>query len=61
MHEKSSLFIATDYFYMIEYIADKEHYTKVLAFCEKVKHDFFERISRLAATIVYDNYRKVTG
>ena len=46
---------------MIEYIADKSHYTKVLALCEKVKHDIFERISRLAATIVYDNYRKVTG
>ena len=26
---------------MIEYIADKEHYTKVLALCEKVKHDLW--------------------
>ena len=24
---------------MFLYIADKEHYTKVLALCEKVKHD----------------------
>ena len=26
---------------MIQYIADKEHYTKVLALCEKVKHDLW--------------------
>ena len=26
---------------MIEYIADKEHYTKVLTLCEKVKHDLW--------------------
>lgn len=26
---------------MIHYIADKEHYTKVLALCEKVKHDLW--------------------
>ena len=26
---------------MIQYIADKDHYTKVLAFCEKVKHDLW--------------------
>lgn len=46
---------------MIKYIADKEHYTEVLSHCEKVKHDIFDRISRLSAAIVYDNYRKVTG
>ena len=26
---------------MIQYIADKEHYTKVLARCEKVNHDLW--------------------
>ena len=26
---------------MIHYIADKDHYTKVLALCEKVKHDLW--------------------
>lgn len=26
---------------MIQYIADKEHYTEVLAHCEKVKHDLW--------------------
>ena len=26
---------------MFQYIADKEHYTKVLALCEKVKHDLW--------------------
>ena len=26
---------------MLTYIADKEHYTKVLALCEKVKHDLW--------------------
>ena len=26
---------------MIQYIADKEHYTKVLTLCEKVKHDLW--------------------
>ena len=26
---------------MTQYIADKEHYTKVLALCEKVKHDLW--------------------
>ena len=26
---------------MIKYIADKEHYTKVLALCEKVNHDLW--------------------
>jgi len=26
---------------MLEYIADKEHYTKVLTLCEKVKHDLW--------------------
>ena len=37
---------------MFQYIADKEHYTKVLTLCEKVKHDIFDRISSLTATIV---------
>ena len=26
---------------MIQYIADREHYTQVLALCEKVKHDLW--------------------
>ncbi len=26
---------------MLEYIADKEHYTKVLTLCERVKHDLW--------------------
>lgn len=26
---------------MIEYIADKEHYTKVLALCDEVKHNLW--------------------
>ena len=26
---------------MIQYIADKGHYTKVLSLCEKVKHDLW--------------------
>ncbi len=26
---------------MLEYIADKDHYTEVLSRCEKVKHDLW--------------------
>ncbi len=29
---------------MFQYIADKEHYTKVLTLCEKVRHDFLKQL-----------------
>ena len=45
---------------MITYIADKEHYTKVLALCEKAKHDLWIGTADLKDLFVGDAMSVVT-